>query len=423
MTKQIIELLKNKIAERVNSGLSNVEILRNIIKEEIQYYLLNFIYHHQEYSKWTMYGGSALRICYGLNRMSVDLDFEIDHECTQPFLANLKGEIEGYFADNYELESDTLTVKVVNGRGLLLRFTIGDEIGINHHSKQVHVKVDLNYFIPPHSVTENIPINSGQLSFVIKTYNLSTLMASKIAAILLRGIRRVGKETYEEKGRDIYDLLWYMGKKVVPDLNYLCARAKNFDIADLHALFDRLTLQMSKVDNKNLQHDLSPLFLDQGYIKNWLMQWHESYLRLVKSYNIHRTTGLCKIFIHQDFDTDNYSFIYSYNTEDDYPVTITYVISNYWLDDWEGKISTEIDNKLLPLINVNVKRKANDRLKQYATLFYNKNSAYLKSLNNVIVGDAIQTRIICTMSCSPNQRKITLTRSALLACELEDLML
>ena len=49
-------------------------------------------------------------------------------------------------------------------------------------------------------------------------------MASKIAAIFLRGTRGVGEATYEEKGRDIYDLLWYMSKRIVPDLDYLKAK-------------------------------------------------------------------------------------------------------------------------------------------------------------------------------------------------------
>ena len=69
-----------------------------------------------------------------------------------------------------------------------------------------------------------MPQNHGQLSFVILTYNLSSLMASKIAAIFLRGTRGVGKAVYEEKGRDIYDLLWYMDKKVVPDRLHQCER-------------------------------------------------------------------------------------------------------------------------------------------------------------------------------------------------------
>lgn len=41
-----------------------------------------------------MYGGSALRIIHGLDRMSVDLDFEVSHEVTEKFLKKLKGKLK-----------------------------------------------------------------------------------------------------------------------------------------------------------------------------------------------------------------------------------------------------------------------------------------------------------------------------------------
>ncbi len=419
MDKQIIIILKQKLNEL--AGAVNAEVLRNAAKEEIQYYALNFIYHHSKYSNWIMYGGSALRICHGLNRMSVDLDFEIDQKVTKSFLDNFKKEIENHFKQNYELDSDMLNVKIVNGRGLLLRFIIGEELGIKHHSKQVHVKIDLNYFTAPKMVTERIPVNRDQLSFVIKIYNMSALMASKIAAVLLRGTRGVGKAMYEEKGWDIYDLLWYMEKKAIPDLNYLAAKC--VDISDLRALFDRLTIQMNKVSNENLKQDLSPLFLDQTYINNWIANWHESYLRLVETYNIRTITGLREIKIYQDFNSDNYSFTFTYNTEDNKFVRIIYTISDYWFEFKEGEIPTEINNSVVPLIRTINNRDINDRIKQYATLFYNKNASYLKKTNNIMLGNAIQTKTIRMTADNLNQKEqIVLNRSALLSCELDDLM-
>jgi len=421
MDKQIIIALKQKIIDMEGRGSADAEVLRNAVKEEIQYYALNFIYHHPKYSKWIMYGGSALRICHGLNRMSVDLDFEINHSCAVSFLDNLKNEVERYFSESYGLEKDMLSIKITNGRGLLLRFVIGEELGIKHHSKQVHIKIDLNYFVAPKTVTEIIPINRDQLSFAIKTYNMSALMASKIAAVLLRGTRGVGKAVYEEKGRDIYDLLWYMEKRIIPDLDYLAA--KNVDIADLRALFDKLTLQMNKVSNDNLKQDLTPLFLDQSYIQNWLAQWHESYLRLVKSYNIRVITDLREISMHKDFSSHNYSFVYTYNTEDNYLVDIIYTISDYWFKFREGEAPIKINNSLIPFIRTATGKKISEREKQYATIFYKKNSGYFKKTNNIILGDTIQTKFIRMTADNLNQKEqIVLNRSALLSCELEDLM-
>ena len=74
MSEIILANLRNKLNEVSNGLPVDVETERNVLKEELQFYVLNFIYHHAEYGRWIMYGGSALRICHGLDRMSVDLD-------------------------------------------------------------------------------------------------------------------------------------------------------------------------------------------------------------------------------------------------------------------------------------------------------------------------------------------------------------
>lgn len=420
MAKQFIEILKNTLHNSTSADSNNVEILRNIAKEEIQYYVLDFIYHHHKYSNWTMYGGSALRICYNLNRMSIDLDFEIKNKCTQGFLNTLKKEVENYFTNKHGLEHDLLTIKIVNSRGLLLRFIIGTELGITHHSKQVHVKIDLNHFVPSKPIEEKIPINHGQLSFVINTYNISTLMASKIAAILLRGVRRVGKATYEEKGRDIYDLLWYMEKKIIPNLSYLRDRTGNTDMTNLRVLFNKLTLQMDKVNNKNLRHDLYPLFLDQEYIDHWLAQWHESYLQLIKSYTISTISRLREISIRQGANANNYLFEYIYDTVDDSTAKIIYVVNDTFFKNSNIKILTTIDENLTPLIHSTLKKMLLSKAIYYVKIFHEKNINYLTNTNNIIPS-IIKTKIIC-LSKGNESNMIILDRKTLLTCELEHLL-
>ncbi|MFH1533306.1 MAG: nucleotidyl transferase AbiEii/AbiGii toxin family protein, partial [Nitrospirota bacterium] len=271
MNNQILATLKSKL-KNISTGI-NAEAQRNALKEELQFYVLSFIYHHPEYSNWVMYGGSALRICHDLDRMSVDLDFEVDHKVTNDFLDELKEEILEYFKNTYGVSSDFLTIGTTNNRGLTLKFHVGEKLGLGFHSKQVHVKIDLNHFTAPKTVIERRPINRDQLSFVINTYNMSSLMASKIAAIFLRGQRGVDKAIYEEKGRDIYDLLWYMNKKIVPDLDYLAAKDVKF--ADPKELFDKVTIKIlnNKKTDANLKQDLPPLFMDQTFIENWLKNW------------------------------------------------------------------------------------------------------------------------------------------------------
>ncbi|OHA17281.1 MAG: hypothetical protein A3C79_03110 [Candidatus Taylorbacteria bacterium RIFCSPHIGHO2_02_FULL_45_28] len=424
MSEQIKTILKRKLDDLASYGEIDVETRRNALKEDLQFYVLNFIYHHPEYNKWIMYGGSALRIIHGLDRMSVDLDFEISHSITEKFLEEVKKEIEDYFKNTYGAGTDFLTIKITTGRGLLLKFHVGDELSSGHPSKQVHVKIDLNHFVAPKTVTERRPINQDQLSFVILTYNMSALMASKLAAIFLRGTRGIGSATYEEKGRDIYDLLWYMNKKIVPDLGYLVA--KEIDVKDPRMIFDRLTLQMNKVSDDNLKQDLSPLFVNRGFIERWLKNWRESYLRLLDDYKIRTVVGLERIVIHQDEpSTTAITFEYFYKTKDDKLFRVMYKIEDYLVAFSDDVLPVEPDRNIEEKIGfvTSIIGGKRDRLNRFATLFYQKTEKYFKKTNKIVLGDNLVTKVIRMTADGLNQKEqILLNKSTLLSCELDDLL-
>jgi len=426
MSEQILTILKRKLDDLAAFGGIDAETRRNALKEELQFYILNFIYHHSEYNKWIMYGGSALRIIHGLDRMSVDLDFEVSHAITERFLGELKSEIEDYFINTHGAGANFLTIKITTDRGLLLKFHVGEELSFGHPSKQVHVKIDLNHFVAPRTVTERQPINRDQLSFIIITYNMAALMASKLAAIFLRGTRGVGELVYEEKGRDIYDLLWYMSKKVVPDFDYLIA--KGIDVKDPRALFDKLTIQMNKVSDENLKQDLLPLFMNRTFIEDWLKNWRESYLRFLDEYKITIVTTLAGIQIHQHFETDNFSFTYTYDTEEGKSVRVRYVMSDYWIDFSDGDLPIEVDKNLDAKIEFtsdgwSSRSIPQDKLKQYAALFFQKTEKYFKKTDRIMLGGGIITKVIRMTADNLNQKEeILLNKSALLSCELDDLL-
>lgn len=420
MSKQILEVLKRKKEELGSEyGNLNAETFRNSLKEELQFYVLNFIYNHPDYSSWIMYGGSALRIVHGLDRLSVDLDFEVSVPVTEKLLEELKVEIEKYFVNNYgTVESENfLTIKITNNRGLRLNFEVeGDKI---------IVKIDLNHFVATKTVTERRPIVRGQLSFVIVTYNMSNLMSSKIAAIFLRGIRTVGSFAYEEKGRDIYDLLWYMNKKTIPDLDYL--KAKNIDVKNPSELFDKLTLKMNKVSDQNLKNDLSPLFLNSSFISNWLKNWRELYFSLLENYKILNIIQLKDIHVLRDLLTSCYYFTYSYATKECKTVDFYYDISDYWIDFKDGDLNIEVtknvEEKMTFTMNGASSRQIPlDKLKQYARLFLEKTEKYIESNDKMVMGNVFKTKLIRMTggNLNPNTQ-IILNKSALLNCTLDDL--
>ena len=64
-----------------------------------------------------------------------------------------------------------------------------------------------------------------------------------------------------------------------------------------------------------------------------------------------------------------------------------------------------------------------DKLKQYATLFYQKTESYFKKTNWIMFGDNIITKIIRMTADNLNTKEqILLNKSALISCELDDLL-
>lgn len=429
MSEQISIILKRKLDDLSTFGfpITDPEIRLNALKEELQFYVLDFIYHHPEYSKWIMYGGSALRICYDLDRMSVDLDFEVSHTIDNEFLNELKEEAEKHFSKVYGVDSEFLKISLTNNRGIVFKFRAGNLID-GYSSEWVHIKIDLNSFTPPtRVVTERMPQNHGQLSFVIRTYNLSSLMASKIAAIFLRGTRGVGEAIYEEKGRDIYDLLWYMGKKIVPDLDYL--KAKDVEEAkDYRTLFTKLALKMNNVSEENLKNDLTPLFLDSRYVTNWLTNWRDTFFRLRDTYKIRTVSRFEKVRVFEDFRTDVFSFIFEYSTKEGNHVRIICNLSEYWFLFKDIEVSFTINNTVSDHLEFSANGTSSHptsekKQKEYASLFYEKIEAYLKKINYEIVGDTLATKLIRVTADNLNQKEqIVLRKEDLIRCDFDDLL-
>ena len=61
--------------------------------------------------------------------------------------------------------------------------------------------------------------------------------------------------------------------------------------------------------------------------------------------------------------------------------------------------------------------------KQYAVLLYQKIEKYFKKTNRIVLGESITTKVICMTAKNLNQKEeVVLNKSALLSCELDDLL-
>ena len=218
-----------------------------------------------------------------------------------------------------------------------------------------------------------------------------------------------------------------MNKKIVPDLDYLVA--KGIDVNDPRMIFEKLTLQMNKVSDDNLKQDLSPLFVNRGFIESWLKNWRESYLRLLNDYKIRTIVELDHVTINKDYPTDIFSFTYRYKTADEKSIDVKYVASDDSVDFDDDNLVVGVDEKLISKIYFysneakGVSSTIKAKLNQYATLFYQKTEKYFKKTNKIVLGDNLVTKVIrmTADNLDPNEQ-ILLNKSTLLSCELDDLL-
>ena len=70
---EALKIYLGNLAE--HSGAQNLLFRRNLLKEYLQVVVLDYLYSHPDYSELVFYGGSCLAHCFGLKRLSEDLDF------------------------------------------------------------------------------------------------------------------------------------------------------------------------------------------------------------------------------------------------------------------------------------------------------------------------------------------------------------
>ncbi len=236
---------------------------RNLLKEYLQIVVLDFIYSHQVYSQLLFYGGSALAHCFDLQRLSEDLDF-ID-ESKKIKVAELAKDLENYFTTRTDLPVKATIQKF----RIYLKFPILRELGISGRAESddlfLKVEVFSDFDFREHYSTDVRPIFKYNRSVLIKTLDTATLMSTKIRAILYRKWEKTDKQgqtIVKVKGRDYFDLLWYLQKGIKPNLD--CIE----DAKTLKELKEKLLTIVSRIDSQSIHLDLEALIADANFVNN-----------------------------------------------------------------------------------------------------------------------------------------------------------
>ena len=183
---------------------------RNIAREYLQARILGALQRAGAMTSLAFHGGTSLRFLFGLPRYSEDLDFALEGDASRydlrRYLREVRAELsaEGYQLDLRVREHRAVHSAFVRFPGVLY------EIGLSPHPGQVlavKVEVDTN---PPAGATMVTTLVRRHETLRLFHHDRASLLAGKLHAVLERPYT---------KGRDLYDLVWYLSDPEWPPPN------------------------------------------------------------------------------------------------------------------------------------------------------------------------------------------------------------
>jgi len=255
------------------------ETKRIHLKELLQAYTLDFIYNHAEYRRLNFYGGTCLHTVYGLNRLSEDIDLDNSNQVP---LESLEADLLAYFRNVVGVND--VTAKTQQGEWEILRTTLKFPVlnALNltpFPNEALHLKVEVSQHMQT-AIVLRTPLFLHGRSLVAAHFSLETMMAGKMIACLERNFKKGTASNI--KGRDFYDLLWFMQQGTRP----LEAKLQK-DGQQPYTTASAMALLQEKVNTltrQDLAIDLLPLFEQRSFIEAWLDAFHENFERLVKGF-------------------------------------------------------------------------------------------------------------------------------------------
>lgn len=244
------------------------------------------------FEKAAFYGGTALRIFHGLDRFSEDLDFsllEVNPKFTlDPFFPAIEAEFDALglkvsirekkktLANNIDsafLKSDTVW------RELVLEGTIPQNGLDQKPSVTIKLEVDRE---PPLGFETEDKLLIKPVSFYVKCFTLPHLFAGKMHALLFR------KWKENVKGRDWYDMEWYIKKGIPLDLNHFVLRARDSgnwkeDTITEKMFHDLLKQKITTVNMDRVKADIRRFIANPARLDIWSPAY---FLDLVKHLKI-----------------------------------------------------------------------------------------------------------------------------------------
>ena len=195
-----------QLAERADNAI----VRGCLVREYLQARILESLQDQGLFLRWAFLGGTALRFLYGIPRFSEDLDFSLitaqEDSGLRAALAQMKRalEREGYRTEVKVSDEKTVASAFVRFSGLPF------ELGLSPHvSQTLSIKVEVDTDPPPGAGLATTVVRR-HVTLHLCHYDKASLLAGKLHAVLSRPWG---------KGRDLYDLAWYLADRDWPAPN------------------------------------------------------------------------------------------------------------------------------------------------------------------------------------------------------------
>lgn len=229
----------------------------NLLREYLQAHILRSLHECEAFRSVAFVGGTALRFLHGLQRFSEDLDFSV--VCAEEYegrewMAKVKRDLTLAGFDPLVTWNDRKAVHA----GWIRLAGILNEAGLSPMPEEkLSIKLEIDTS-PPAGARCERRVVTRHVTFLLQHYDLPSLMAGKLHAILARKYA---------KGRDWYDLVWYLSQRspVEPNVELLQnALDQTHGDGKLDALSWRKLVQdrLESFDIKIIRSDVSP-FLER----------------------------------------------------------------------------------------------------------------------------------------------------------------
>ncbi len=201
--------MKDYIRQGIH-GLPDPQRARSWVREYLQARVLAFLQDSGAMAGIAFHGGTCLRFLYSIPRYSEDLDFALERPSAPYDFRQLVGRIERGFTDEaYAVDCRVQDAHPVHSA--FIRFPgLLHELGLSaQRTEAAAIKIEVDTRPPPGARCETTLVRRH---VVVNLYHhdRASLLAGKLHAVLQRPW---------VKGRDLYDLAWYLGDPSWPGPN------------------------------------------------------------------------------------------------------------------------------------------------------------------------------------------------------------